>query len=253
MAGDIITNSIGMKLAWIPPGKFIMGSPKNDPDRQDNEMQHTVELTKGFYMGVYPVTQEEYAKVMPLGPCCFCSTGGMRHKVAGMDTKRFPVEHVTWHEAFEFCRRLGGMEAKNYDLPTEAEWEYACRAGTSTAFKFDEELSSRQANFGNNLGRTSAVGSYPANAFGLFDMHGNVSEWCKDCFDSDFYSKSPKTNPECTSGGARVLRGGSWNYGAALCRESFRGLSRPQLARRPRLQYRFSCGVVLPRVRLTAR
>jgi formylglycine-generating enzyme required for sulfatase activity len=227
-AGDLITNSLGMKLAWVPPGKFLMGSPENEPDRQDNERQHEVEVTRGFYLGVCPVTQEEYAKLTKATPSSFCSSGNGKDKVAGMDTKRFPVEQVSWRDALEFCRRLSEAEGKNYDLPTEAEWEYACRGGKSTAFSFGASLSSRNANFNQSLGRTCAVGSYPANAFGLFDMHGNVWEWCKDCYEKEYYDKSPSIDPECTSGANRVLRGGSWVYVSTGCRCACRGSGTPE-------------------------
>jgi formylglycine-generating enzyme required for sulfatase activity len=227
-AGEILTNSIGMKLAWIPPGKFLIGSPDKEPERGKDERQHEVEITRGFYMGVYPVTQEEYAKVMKATPSYFASTGKGKDNVAGMDTKRFPVEQVSWRDALEFCRRLGELEpGKNYDLPTEAEWEYACRAGSVTAFSFGANLSSRQANFNQGLGRTCAVGAYPANVFGLFDMHGNVWEWCKDCYDAAYYDKSPISDPECTQGENRVLRGGAWNYRTSYCRCAYRNSYAP--------------------------
>ena len=178
-AGDIITNSIGMKLAWIPPGRFLMGSPDKEPERQNNERQHEIEITRGYYLGVTPVTQEEYAKLMKATPSYFASTED------GKDTKRFPVERVSWRNAMDFCRRMNELEpGNNYNLPTEAKWEYACRAGTVSAFSFGTMLSILQANFNQNRGWTCAVATYPANAFGLFDMHGNIWEWCKDCYDA---------------------------------------------------------------------
>ncbi len=228
--GDVITNSIGMKLAWIPPGKFMMGSPKNEEGRSDDEgPQHEVEISRGFYMGVTPVTQEEYQQVMKANPSYFSQTGDGKTKVNGVDTKRFPVENVTWHEATEFCRRLSEMDGKAYDLPTEAEWECACRGGSPQyqAFSFGNSLTSRQANFNSALGRTSKVETYPANAFGLFEMHGNVYEWCKDCYDEKFYNNAPKVDPECTSGSDRVYRGGAWRTLARYCRSAYRGWNVP--------------------------
>src|SRR5439155_14541379 len=141
---------------------------------------------------VFPVTQAEYQAVMGDNVASFQESGRNRAVVVGMDTGRFPVDQATWHQAVEFCRRLSEREpGRTYRLPSEAEWEYACRAGTTTAFHFGGTLSSHQANFdgdrpygnaprGPFLGRTSAVGSYPPNAFGLHDMHGNLWEWCAD-------------------------------------------------------------------------
>jgi formylglycine-generating enzyme required for sulfatase activity len=228
-AGDVITNSIGMKLAWIPPGKFLMGSPTSEVDRQEQEHQHEVELTAGFYMGVYPVTQEEYARVINANPSCFAPTG-VRDEMASMDTRRFPVESVTWHNALEFCRRLGESERKRYDLPTEAEWEYACRAGTLTAYYFGANLSSRQANFNETSGRTCAVGAYPANSWGLHDMHGSIYEWCKDGYAEEYYKFSPRADPEYTSGPERVIRGGTWITRARYCRSAQRNSISPDMS-----------------------
>ena len=184
------TNSIGMRLVLIPAGKFIMGSPKDEKDRGDDEDQHEVEITKPFYLGVYTVTQAEYEKIMKTNPSWFSARGKGKDKVANVDTAQFPVEMVSWNDAVAFCKKLSELPeekkaGRTYRLPTEAEWEYACRAGTSTAFHFGNSLSSTQANFDGNypygkagkgpyLGRTAKVDSYPANAFGLYDMHGGI-------------------------------------------------------------------------------
>ena len=255
-----------MKLVLIPAGKFMMGSPKDKKDPSDDEEQHEVEITKPFYMGVYDVTQTEYEKVMGKNPSWFSATGGgkdrvqgmetsrfpvmargtgrVAHRVQGMDTSRFPVETVSWDDAVEFCRKLSELlEEKGagrvYRLPTEAEWEYACRAGTTTVFHFGNSLSSEQANFdgnypyggvgkGKSLQRTTTVGSYKPNAFGLYDMHGNVWQWCADWYGSDYNGSSPKQNPtgpETASG--RVLRGGGWFNGGGYCRSANRRCSGP--------------------------
>jgi len=131
------------------------------------------------------------------------------------------VDSVNWQDAVDFCQRLSEKDGRRYDLPTEAEWEYACRAGTLTAFHFGANLSSRQANFNNSLGRTCEVGMFPANPWGLHDLHGNVWEWCKDRFDENFYKNSPTTDPECTSGMGRILRGGTWRADARACRSAY--------------------------------
>jgi formylglycine-generating enzyme required for sulfatase activity len=215
------TNSIGMKLVLIHPGKFKMGSPPGE---------HDVEISKPYYLGVYLVTQAEYEQVMGTNPCYFSAQGGGKNKVANMNTNRFPVEQVSWEDAMSFCRKLSHLpqEAaanRMYRLPTEAEWEYACREGgrSLTPFYFGNSLSSKQANFGNNEGRTTEVGSYPANNLGLYDMHGNVWQWCADWYDTDFYRKSPATDPvnnEVASN--RVIRGGGWTYGAWYGRSASR-------------------------------
>lgn len=202
-----IANSIGMKLVCIPPGKFSMGSDEEEqkdvlkqigeklemPDCLKAEgPQHEVRITKGFYLGVYEVTQGEYEEVMGSNPSWFSATGEGKDNVKDLKTNRFPVEQVSYEEAVQFCENLsarpGEREKKRlYRLPTEAEWEYACRGGASlkTPFHFGKSLSSHQANFDGNypyggaekstyLGRTCAVGSYKPNGFGLYDIHGNV-------------------------------------------------------------------------------
>jgi len=190
-----VANSIDMRLVLIPPGEFLMGSPETEENRSDNEYQHRVRIAKPFYLGVYEVTQSEYEGVMGKNPSAFSKDGARSDKVGAMDTSRFPVEAVSWENAVEFCQKLSELPEEKrfgcvYRLPTEAEWEYACRAGTRTPFHFGTSLSSTQANFdgnypygsaskGPNLSRTATVGSYRPNAWGLYDMHGNVLEWCQ--------------------------------------------------------------------------
>ena len=234
-----ITNSIGMKLALIPAGKFLMGSPKDEKDRCPNEEQHEVSITKPFYLGVYVVTQAEYEKVMGNNPSWFSAKGDGKDRVKDMDTGQFPVEKVSWDDAVAFCKKLSELPEEKkagrvYRLPTEAEWEYACRAGTKTAFHYGDSLSSKQANFngdfpyggadkGPYLERTAKVGSYAANAFGLYDMHGNVWEWCQDWYDENYYKNSPKEDPPGPAQASyRVVRGGSWGDVGWGCRSAFR-------------------------------
>jgi formylglycine-generating enzyme required for sulfatase activity len=239
-SAQVLTNSIDMKLRLIPAGEFQMGSPESDKDApEDEKPQHLVRITKPFYMGVYTVTQEEYQRVMGRNSSFFSATGYGKDRVAGLNTARFPAEQIRWPDAVDFCRRLSEMPAekragRTYRLPTEAEWEYACRAGTTTAFNIGNSLSSRQANFNGNhpyggaekgpfLSRTSEVGSYPPNALGLYDMHGNVWQWCADWYGLNYYKESPIEDPRGpTHGSRRVIRGGEWYGDAQDCRSAFR-------------------------------
>jgi serine/threonine protein kinase len=227
------TNGIDLPLRWCPAGSFTMGSPDSEPDRSEDENQVRVTLTKGFWLGETEVTQELYESVVGTNPSHFKGPRG-------------PVEQVSWEEAVAFCAKLTARErsagrltaTQEYRLPWEAEWEYACRAGTTTATAFGDSLSSEQANFdgdypyngaakGSDLGATCAVGKYAANAWGLKDMHGNVWEWC-----GDWYVDKLKggTNPfvdTSTGSGYRVLRGGSWIDSGHSCRSSSRVRSAP--------------------------
>jgi formylglycine-generating enzyme required for sulfatase activity len=220
-----LTSSVGMKLVLIPKGKFMMGSPAGEAGRRDDEQQHEVEITKPFYLGVYEVTQAEYQKVTGTNPSQF-------RAVPGQDTTKFPVENVSWGQAVEFCKKLSDLPAEKgahrvYRLPTEAEWEYACRAGAReyAIYHYGKSLSSTQANFtSSGLNRPVPVGSYKPNAWGLFDMHGNVWEWCADWYDAQYYRKSPKKDPPGPDRGTwRVARGGGWNIDGSWCRSAYRG------------------------------
>ena len=232
--GETITNSIGMKLTLVPAGEFIMGSPDSEVGYSNGEKLHRVRLTKPFYMGVYEVTQAEYQNVIGSNPSWFSRTSGGKDKVAGQDTSRFPVERVSLDDAQEFCRKLSQKEGKTYRLPTEAEWEYACCAGTTTPFNFGEQLNGTQADCngsnpygtsakGPNLQRPCTVGQYQPNAFGLYDMHGNVWQWCQDWYDKDYYSEFLADNPKGPDSGTyRVIRGGSWDSLPGLCCAAYR-------------------------------
>ena len=229
-----VSNSLGMKFRVIPPGTFDMGSPTSERMRSNDETLHKVTITQPKLLGVYPVTQGEWTRVMGSNPSHF-------NTVSGQDTSRFPVECVSWEDCQEFLRKLNaehGLEGFRYRLPTEAEWEYACRAGTVTPFWFGGELNGQQANCDGNypyqtgkgpyLERPSVVGSYGANPFGVYDQHGNVDEWCGDWYDDDYYSSSPVEDPQgASSGSSRVLRGGSWLNNAFNCRAAYRFLFEP--------------------------
>ena len=222
--GEIFTNSLGMKFAWIPPGAFLMGSPRNEKARSDKETQHKVTLTKGFYMGVNLVTQEQWQAVMSGNPSHY------------KGEKNLPVDSVSWDDCQEFIKKLREKDQKPYRLPTEAEWEYACRAGTTTPFYFGSSLAQDQANcssgIANSLGRlfftgkTTPVCNYPPNAWGLHDMHGNLWEWCQDW--NGEYPKHEVTDPQGpNSGKHRVLRGGSWFNNPDHCRSAGRNGNEP--------------------------
>ena len=263
----MVSPSTGMKLVLIPAGTFTMGSPAAEVDRREDEgPQHTVRISQPFFMGVYEVTQSQYQSVIGTNPSNFSKTGSGSSSVSGMDTSKFPVETVSWLDAIEFCNKLSAKDGlpayytlsrgrrtgtpayragaasvsvsggKGYRLPTEAEWEYACRAGATTPFHFGSTLNGDKANIdgdrpygtttkGTSLGRTTTVGSYPANAVGLHDTHGNVWEWCFDMYDGSVYGKRSGTisDPLVTSGSVnRVLRGGSWGSGATFTRAARR-------------------------------
>jgi formylglycine-generating enzyme required for sulfatase activity len=253
-----ITNSLGMQLVLIPVGHFKMGSTDAErevilgiygetefPDWLKAEKpRHEVVITKAFYMGAHEVTQAQYQKIIGKNPSWFSHGANGDGAVKGMTTDEFPVDSVNWHDAVEFCQKLTVLEKNKghermYRLPTEAEWEYAGRAGTSSPFHYGASLSSAQANFDGNkpygqarkgqfLERTCKVGSYKPNNFGLYDMHGNVWEWCYDWYDIRYYQKSVKKDPSGpTSGEYRVLRGGSCFSPGDCCRSAYRVRFKP--------------------------
>jgi formylglycine-generating enzyme required for sulfatase activity/mono/diheme cytochrome c family protein len=229
---DVVVNSIGMRFQLIPPGKLFMGSPQGEKGHQTEEELHEVEITRPFYMGVYEVTQGEFQEVMKRNPSYF-------KEVKGLNTNRFPVESVSWEEARKFCDELSKRDkgGRKYRLPTEAEWEYACRGGTQTPYHVGERLTIDQANIDDGtagaLKRPREVGFYPPNPFGMYDMHGNVSEWCADVYEANYYKKGPPQydpkGPEEKPGSSRVLRGGNFDLIASKCRSADRNNSLPDL------------------------
>jgi formylglycine-generating enzyme required for sulfatase activity len=213
-------NGIKLEMVYVPAGNFMMGSPSGEGS--DNERpQHQVTIAQPFYMGKYPITQEQYQAVMGNKPYSF--KGAKR-----------PVEQVTWNDAVNFCQKLSEKTGKSYCLPSEAQWEYACRAGTTTPFYFGETITPNLVNYdGNNpygsapkglyREETTDVGSFPPNAFGLYDMHGNVWEWCSDKWHGNYNGAPPDgTSWETGTDNNRVLRGGSWFNYAVLCRTALR-------------------------------
>ncbi len=203
-------NSFGMKLIYIPAGEFMMGS---NAGNDDEKPVHNVVITKGFYMGQFEVTQSQYEAVMGKNPSY--SKGD-----------NLPVENVSWNDAMEFCKELSEKEGKKYTLPTEAQWEYACRAGTTTRYSFGESESylGDYAWYYSNSGTTThPVGTKTPNPWDLYDMHGNVWEWCLDWYDSGYYAKSDKQDPvDLQSSGYRVVRGGGWSINPSYCRSAYR-------------------------------
>jgi len=219
-----LDNNVKLEMAAIPGGTFMMGSPENERGRRDHESpQHQVTVPS-FFMGKYSVTQAQYQAIM----------GTNRSRFNGSNR---PVESVIWNDAIAFCEKLSQRTGKNYRLPSEAEWEYACRAGTTTPFHFGETITTDLANYNGNYTygggikgiyreKTTEVGSFGvANNFGLYDMHGNVWEWCQDRWYSS-YKGAPidgsawLDTQECTI--ERLLRGGSWYFDPVHCRSAYR-------------------------------
>ena len=203
-------NSIGMEFLLVPAGGFMMGSENGD---KDEKPVHRVRITEPFYMGVFEVTQAQYQQVMHKNPSRF------------RDRKK-PVETVSWNHAVEFCSRLSSADGVTYRLPTEAEWEHACRAGSTGEYCFGDDATKLvwHAWYAvNSRSQSRLVGQKKPNAWGLHDMHGNVWEWCADRYAEDYYARSPWKEPQGPSTGERrVLRGGSWNDSADLTRSAKR-------------------------------
>jgi len=239
LAGRKFTNSIGMHFARVQPGTFTMGSGAEAPKTEeqwnqrdwDESPAHRVEITRPFYIGALEVTNAQFERFAPEHK----ELRG-RFKVSQADDE--PVTMVTWQQAVDFCRWLSKKEDRPYRLPTEAEWEYACRAGTTTKSSRGDSLSVEQANIaGDKRHRTQPVGSYPPNPWGLYDMHGNVAEWCLDWYGA--YPSEAQTDPLGRAGGyVRVVRGGSYDVpawkddNARYCRSANRAGHLPQDANR---------------------
>ncbi|MBR4616461.1 MAG: SUMF1/EgtB/PvdO family nonheme iron enzyme [Kiritimatiellae bacterium] len=239
--GDVKTLTLPggatMEMIYVAPGSFMMGSPMSEEGRCDDEAQHRVTLTRGYWLGKYEVTQGQWQSVMGHNPSEF-KVGNDR-----------PVESVSWEDCQKFVKKVNARLNCGARLPTEAEWEYACRAGTTTAYHWGNELNGDKANChgkypcgtteeGPCKGQTVSVGSYVANPWGFYDMHGNVREWCNDwygCCEGDV------SNPQGpTSGTEHVLRDGGWDDYASYCRSAYRGAGLPG-DRDSRFGFRLCC------------
>jgi formylglycine-generating enzyme required for sulfatase activity len=233
--GQVMTKrSIDMKFVWIPAGEFVMGSSPKEKGHCSNEgPQRKVTISKGFWLGQTPVTQRQYVRIMGNNPSLFNKdhdefTRLPQHQPF-FDER--PVEQVSWNDAIGFCQTLSRKMYEEYSLPTEAQWEYACRAGTTTAYCFGDNISQLEKYawyLDNSNGTTKRVGYREPNAWNLYDMLGNVNEWCQDWY-QDNYNGLDNVDPQGPScGTSRVLRGGCFLSNAAGCRAAFRDCGTPE-------------------------
>lgn len=239
--GLLLSDEVALTMLWIPPGRFWMGSPDQEPERESDEgPQHLVQL-QGFFMGQMPITQAQWRAVMGSNP-------SILNPSPSSDSE--PVTNVSWNDAMEFCRRMHQRTDRSYTLPSEAQWEYACRAGTSTPFHCGKTITPELANYdgtytygdgpkGEFRQRTTPGGKFPANAWGLQDMHGNIWEWCLDNWhrnyqgllvDGSAWLDSSESEIDDLNQKDRVLRGGSWSHPPRSSRSAFRFHSLPDLA-----------------------
>ena len=231
-----LSNGITLEMAQIPGGKFTMGSPAWEKGREDNESPLHEVTVKPFFMAKFPITQAQYKAIMGENPSHFQSM---------FSHDRHPVESVAWRAAVDFCEELTKLTKREYRLPSEAEWEYACRAQTTTPFHFGETITTDLANYNNSIyasesggvdrNHTTEVGIFPPNAFGLYDMHGNVLEWCQDTWHSN-YDGAPTDGSSWINNNydSKVLRGGAWSFKPEFCRSAKRHSGKPDYDYRKR-------------------
>jgi formylglycine-generating enzyme required for sulfatase activity len=227
-------NGVTLDMVYVPAGRFMMGSSKYD----EEQPEHLVNVP-AFYLSKYPITQAQYLAIVGSNPSYF--KGSQR-----------PVESVSWHDAQAFCQKLAKLKAKAYTLPSEAQWEYACRANTNTPFYFGEHISPDVVNYNGNYryedtpkgiyrATTTDVGSFPPNSFGLYDLHGNVWEWCLDTWTGNYQAALNDCVVETEENNCYVLRGGSWYDNARNCRSAVRDRNTPD-----DLQYYIGFRLALP-------
>lgn len=248
---EILNDDVPLTMMKIPSGSFLMGSPDTEPQAYENEQpQHPVTISS-FCLNQSPITQAQWKAVANF-PQVRYALDPDPSKFKGSNR---PVERVSWYEAVEFCQRMSQQTGRYYRLPSEAEWEYACRAGTTTPFHFGKKLPPELANFnhsnfslGNNekLNQgTTPVGSFQvANAFGLFDLHGNVYEWCADHWHDNYQGAPTDGSPWLSDdeNTPRLLRGGFWLNYASHCRSAYRNYSLPQTKSSP-IGFRVACSI----------
>ncbi|BAY41398.1 hypothetical protein NIES2111_57940 (plasmid) [Nostoc sp. NIES-2111] len=230
---EVLASDVKLEMVEIPGGTFMMGSSSDELNSKNDECpQHQVNI-QPLFMSKYAITQKQWQQVAAFFPQV---TKSLISKPSFFSGVEHPVEQISWYDANEFCARLSKLTSRNYRLPSEAEWEYACRAGTITSFYFGEKITNQLANYSRKHissnrkfnGQTSPVGSFPANAFGLHDMHGQVWEWCIDTW-HDTYDDAPTDNIAWVdSNQFRVVRGGSWYSDSVMCRSAYRHRCNPK-------------------------
>jgi formylglycine-generating enzyme required for sulfatase activity len=273
-----ISSDVGVSMVTVPDGSFVMGSPKSEPERRANERpQHEVSL-RTFCMGSSPVTQAQWAAVVANKRVT--NVRALDPDPSFFKAGDLPVESISWNDAAEFCRRLADLTGRDYRLPTEAEWEYACRAGSTGPFSFGPTIITQLANYcgvggavcGDNdgssiasdvydgvtyhsgaygqgpigifRGKTTAPGTFPPNRFGLYDMHGNVWEYCQDVATPNYLEAHSDGSADLSGGGERILRGGSWSHNPAICRAAYRDqIAQDNQGWRGRIGLRLACSV----------
>lgn len=250
---ETLPEEVGLDMVLVPSGAFLMGSPKDELEREEREGPQREVTLPAFFMGRYPVTQAQWQAVVGLPQV----EKDLESEPSYFKGDNRPVEQVFWYDAVEFCARLAAYTKRKYRLPSEAEWEYACRSGTTTPFYFGHTLMTNLANYnGNYTYGDGPEGEYrkettpvdyfdDANAWGLSDMHGNVWEWCQDHWHEN-YESAPTDGSAWTTGGDdsyRVLRGGSWTYGPRNCRSASRRSYRPDDLIDFKIGFRVVCSV----------
>jgi len=227
----IVENSVGMKFVAAPAGAYLLGSPESEPGRGKDEKQHRVQIDRSFHIGVFEVTQSQYEQVMHAKPSAFAAEGSFRASIKEQDTSHYPVESVSWGDAVAFCTALSNLPAerqanRTYRLPTEAEWEIAARAGGSSPWCFGKDVRQlkRFALYDLSIpAGPQAVGKLQPNAWGLYDMHGNVWEWCSDKYHSPEHAAATEpTHSAARVDWLRAIRGGGYASRSFHCRSAAR-------------------------------